>query len=282
MFKIGDFSRIARVSCRLLRYYDELGLLKPAIVDATSGYRFYSAAQLTQLNRILVLKELGLSLEQIAHAIADGVSSGELRAMLALRRSDVERSLAAEADRLRQIEARIAELDAADAPVDDVLIRSEPAHRVLTVRRTSCSFAEVRDVIGQLVQQLPRKTPPGMLGAMIAIAHSTEFEPDVLDVELGFVVHGDFENAAQAHFGMPLQLRELPATPHLAACVRVGLPENAHRITGRIGRFAAANGYALAGPGREIFLKPPRIDRMEEAVVEMQFPLQRHAVSHAG
>jgi DNA-binding transcriptional MerR regulator len=51
MFKIGDFSRIARVSCRLLRYYDEIGLLKPAIVDRSSGYRFYSAAQLQQLNR---------------------------------------------------------------------------------------------------------------------------------------------------------------------------------------------------------------------------------------
>jgi DNA-binding transcriptional MerR regulator len=281
MFKIGDFSRIARVSCRLLRYYDELGLLKPAIVDATSGYRFYSAAQLTQLNRILVLKELGLSLEQIAHAIADGVSSSDLRAMLTLRRSDVERTLAAEADRLRQIEARIAELDAADAPVDDVRIRSEPAHRVLTMRRTSGSFAEVRDMIRQLAQQLPRKMPPGMLGAMIAIAHSTEFEPDVLDVELGFVVRGNVDNAVQADFGMPVQIRELAATPYLAACVRVGLPENAHRITSRIGRFAEANGYALAGPSREMFLKPPQVDRMEEAVVEMQFPLQQYAASHS-
>jgi DNA-binding transcriptional MerR regulator len=62
MFKIGDFSRIARVSCRLLRYYDELGLLRPTLVDRDSGYRYYSASQLQQLNRILVLKELGLSL----------------------------------------------------------------------------------------------------------------------------------------------------------------------------------------------------------------------------
>src|SRR5262245_12572379 len=65
MFRIGEFSRIARVSCRLLRYYDEIGLFTPARIEQASGYRYYSAAQLPRLNRILVLRELGLSLEQI-------------------------------------------------------------------------------------------------------------------------------------------------------------------------------------------------------------------------
>src|SRR6516162_5368086 len=100
MFKIGDFSRIARVSCRLLRYYDELGLLKPAIVDRVSGYRYYSASQHPQLDRILVLKELGLSLEQVAKATTKALSVDEMRAMLLVRRSDVEQALTAESERL--------------------------------------------------------------------------------------------------------------------------------------------------------------------------------------
>src|SRR5262245_4426371 len=61
MFKIGEFSRIARVSARLLRYYDELGLLKPGVVDATTGYRYYTSSQLLRLNRILVLRDLGFT-----------------------------------------------------------------------------------------------------------------------------------------------------------------------------------------------------------------------------
>src|SRR5262245_24704386 len=69
VFKIGDFSRIARVSCRLLRYYDEIGLLKPGSIERDTGYRYYSASQLPRLNRILVLKELGLSLEEIARVL---------------------------------------------------------------------------------------------------------------------------------------------------------------------------------------------------------------------
>jgi effector-binding domain-containing protein len=61
----------------------------------------------------------------------------------------------------------------------------------------------------------------------------------------------------------------------MAACVRVGLPEHAHLITARISRFVASNGYRLAGPSREVFLERPRPDRMESAVVEMQFPVEK-------
>ena len=70
---------------------------------------------------------------------------------------------------------------------------------------------------------------------------------------------------------------ELPAIERMATCVRIGLPERAHLITGRIGMFLEANGYGLAGPSREVFLQPPRLDRMEESVVEMQYPVTKIA-----
>jgi effector-binding domain-containing protein len=61
----------------------------------------------------------------------------------------------------------------------------------------------------------------------------------------------------------------------MVVCVRVGLPEYAHLVTGKIARFVELNGFRLAGPGREVFLRPPRAERMEESVVEMQFPVER-------
>ena len=79
MFRIGDFSKIAQVSGRLLRYYDEIGLLSPEFTDPQTGYRYYSAQQLPRLNRILVLKELGLSLEQIARLLEQNTSADEIR-----------------------------------------------------------------------------------------------------------------------------------------------------------------------------------------------------------
>jgi DNA-binding transcriptional MerR regulator len=276
VFRIGEFSRIARVSARLLRFYDELGLLEPGVVDPASGYRFYTASQLHRLNRILVLKDLGLSLEQIGRVIDQVASADQLRAMLLMRRSDAERAVALEAARLRQIEARIAQLDAgAESGFEDVLIRAEPARRVLTMRDTLGSFVEARGLIGQLALTLPKHVPRDSLGMLIGIAHSAEFEPDAIDVELGFVLNGEPPVTLPVLGSRRFAVRELAAQPHMAVCVRVGLPEHAHLITGKIGRFVEANGYRLAGASREVFLELPRADRMEEAVVEMQFPVER-------
>lgn len=276
MFRIGDFSRIARVSCRLLRYYDELGLLKPAVIDRETGYRFYSASQLPQLNRILVLKELGLSLEQVAQVIDSNISATELRAMLLIRRADVERALDAESDRLRQIEARISQIDSdGHLSVDDVVIRDEPAKKVLALRKIVPSFSAARDVIRQLLDSVPKKISKATLGPLVAIAHSREFELDAIDVEFGYVLNHDLDATVPLDDGAKMRVRELPRVERMAVCVRVGLPELAHLITAKIGQFVEANGYILAGPSREVFLQPPRLDRMDESIVEMQFPIEK-------
>ena len=62
MFRIGDFSKVSRVSIRVLRHYDELGMLKPAQVDSQTGYRYYTADQLQRLNRVLAFREMGFPL----------------------------------------------------------------------------------------------------------------------------------------------------------------------------------------------------------------------------
>src|SRR5262245_17827769 len=91
MIKIGEFSKLVQVPVPTLRYYDQLGLLKPVEVDRWSGYRYYSASQLPRLHRILALKGLGFSLEQIAVVLADGVTPEQMRGMLRLRRSEERR-----------------------------------------------------------------------------------------------------------------------------------------------------------------------------------------------
>jgi DNA-binding transcriptional MerR regulator len=101
MFRIGEFAQIAQVSTRQLRFYDQLGLLQPVRADAQTGYRYYSIRQLPRLNSILALKELGLSLEQIAPLLKDAISTAELRGMLTMKRAQVEQALHEEAARLR-------------------------------------------------------------------------------------------------------------------------------------------------------------------------------------
>ena len=82
MLKIGDFSKMVRVPVPTLRYYDQVGLLKPIEVDRFTGYRYYSASQLPRLHRILALKGLGFSLEQIGAVLDEGLTPEQISGML--------------------------------------------------------------------------------------------------------------------------------------------------------------------------------------------------------
>jgi DNA-binding transcriptional MerR regulator len=280
MFRIGDFSRIARVSARLLRFYDEIGLFVPAHADGQTGYRYYAIEQLAELNRILVLKELGFNLDQVRDILRSKVAPSELRNMLLLRRNDVEQSLAMETRRLQQIETRIAQLENEGAlSADDVIVREEPAHEILSIRRTVPSFAAARGLILELGDLARPLLPRGSAPALIGIAHSPQFEQDDIDVEFVFVIDG--LRCSDGH-GHPLTRRILEGVERMAICVRVGLPEDAHLVTAKIGRYLAANGESMAGPGRELFLKPPNPERMQESVVEMQFAIEPGAASATG
>ena len=79
MLKIGDFSRLSFVSIKTLRYYDEFGLLAPVRVDESTGYRYYTADQAPRLNRILALKDLGLSLEEIKRLLDEKIGRASCR-----------------------------------------------------------------------------------------------------------------------------------------------------------------------------------------------------------
>src|SRR5580704_539096 len=124
MFSIGEFARHGRVSVRMLRHYDAMGLLRPACVDAGTGYRFYQASQLAELNRIIALKDLGFTLQQVQAILAEQVSAAELRGMLKLRRAEIHAQIEAETTRLARVEARLLTIeDEARAPTDGVVIK---------------------------------------------------------------------------------------------------------------------------------------------------------------
>src|SRR5271166_396140 len=105
MFSLGEFARHGRVSVRMLRHYDAAGLLRPARVDPASGYRFYAASQLARLNRIIALKDLGFTLEQVRAMLDEQVSGEQLRGMLWLRQAGLQSQIAADTSRLAQVGA---------------------------------------------------------------------------------------------------------------------------------------------------------------------------------
>jgi hypothetical protein len=151
----------------------------------------------------------------------------------------------------------------------------------LSLRRAVPSFGAARELILELRDHARRLLPKGHPEALIAIAHSPQFEQDEIDVEFGCVLKDELELKGGIRAGSVVKLRELEGVERMAVCVRVGLPEDAHLVTAKIGRFLEASGDMLAGPSREVFLQPPDLDRMHEAVVEMQFPIRPRASDEA-
>jgi DNA-binding transcriptional MerR regulator len=277
MFRIGEFSRIARVSGRLLRYYDGIGLLSPGRVDPATGYRYYTADQLADLNRILALKDLGLSLDEVARLLQGDVSAQEIRGMLTLKKVELERSLSEDAARLRNIESRLLQIEEQGGMQDyDVILKSAEAQPYLALRRTFQSFDSVVATVGAIAQQVGRRLPDSIKGDLVVVAHS-DFEEEALDLEIGYVVkHADVAPPRVA--GLDLAMRELPPAPSLATLVRRGPGHQSHIAYGALGLWMSAHRYRIDGPSREILLELPfQRPGQEEMVMEVQFPVTQAA-----
>ena len=131
MFSIGDLARSGRVSVRMLRHYDTIGLLRPASVDPFTGYRSYAVEQLTRLNRVVALKDLGFTLDQVAAIVDDDIDSDELRGMLRLRRAELRDQIAADTARLARVEARLRVIEREDVMSEEVEIKTVPARKTI-------------------------------------------------------------------------------------------------------------------------------------------------------
>lgn len=116
MLRIGEFARVANVSIKLLRHYDEIGLLSAHATDRSTGYRYYSVTQLALLNRLLVYRSLGFSLKEIRRLVRAETSPGDLRDMLTQRRASLAAGISAQRARLDEVEARIAQIDREGCP----------------------------------------------------------------------------------------------------------------------------------------------------------------------
>ena len=79
MLKISEFAKLCNTSEKTLRFYDKVGVLKAEYIHPDNGYRYYSRAQIEQYNRIVELKEVGFTLEEIRSRFLDADNETILR-----------------------------------------------------------------------------------------------------------------------------------------------------------------------------------------------------------
>lgn len=278
MFRIGEFAQIAQVSGRQLRFYDQLGLLAPARIDPRTGYRYYSIRQLPRLNSILALKELGLSLEQIGPLLEKALSPAELRAMLTMKRAQLEQSLREEETRLRHIESRIAQIDRQGGIEDyDVVVKSVASMPFLSLRCACENMDEVVRMVRTVAEDGSRLIRPSLRDRLIVVARN-DHDDEKLDLEIGFSLTRASNAVVRMSGDCLLRAGELPAVDTMATIVRPGTNAASHTSFGAVGMWIEANGYQIAGPCREVFLEPiTGPPGFEGALVEIQFPVREAA-----
>jgi DNA-binding transcriptional MerR regulator len=271
MLTIGDFARHGHVSVRMLRHYDAIGLLRPAHVDQSSGYRFYQAAQLSRLNRIVALKDLGFTLQQVQAILDEDFSAGELRGMLRLRRAELEAALAATVSGLAQVEARLRLIENEDSmPQEDVIIRQLPAIRLAELSGTAASFSP--DDTGPLITRLSGELCRRLDFAGIAPAglRTVYFETPG-EGDYGIVVHVGLPVSPVVTGGQDFQVVSLPPVERAATIVHRGMVHGFLSTSQLLVRWVDAHGYRFDGHAREVTLTFS--ENPEECAAELQAPV---------
>ncbi|MEV3860788.1 MerR family transcriptional regulator [Streptomyces sp. NPDC050095] len=267
MFTIGDFARHGRVSVRMLRHYDATGLLHPARVDPATGYRHYTAAQLARLNRIIALKDLGFTLQQVGEILDEKVDAEQLRAMLRMRRADLAAEMAAAAGRLAQVEARLRSIESeGHMPTEDVVIKHLPSLRVAELTAVAPDFDTIGSVIQPLYEELfQRLGAAGIQPTGPGVARYEDAEGG------GVLIHAGVEVAAAPRDDDGLRVLDLPPVERAATLVHRGSMEGVLTSIQTLARWIDAHGHRSAGYPREINLECP--ENRDDWVTELQEPL---------
>lgn len=278
MLSIGDFARLGRVSVRMLRHYDALGLLPPARVDALTGYRSYDAAQLSRLNRIVALKDLGFTLQQVQSILDDKVSTGELRGMLRLRQAELQTQISADTARLAQVEARLRIIESEGAmPADDVQIKRIPPARVAELAATAASFEpeSITPVIGPLCERLFRDLDrAGVAPAGPNLAYYEHAPGD----DSAVVVHAAVPVNAEPGGPHRLTITDLPAIEQAATIVHRGPMDTVMSTLQTLAHWIDGNGYRSVGFNRELYIRYGCGDPADW-VTELQEPVEAYGGS---
>jgi effector-binding domain-containing protein len=262
LLPIGRFSKATRLSVKALRHYDELGLLRPAFVDPSSGYRYYRPAQANQAEAIRILRSVEMPLEEIAALLAE--AGGEpVAKRLAMHRERLEARL----DEHRRMLAFLQRLlDKEDVMPYEVTVKELPAQPVAATRTTTTLreiFTTISDGVHAILDELGRQgiEPAGPL-QVVYHADQVLDEETSAPIEICFPVVAGFEATGELAGG--------PAAVTVHRGPYAEITPAYHTVSGWI----HDHGHELAGGPREVYLNDPGQTDEADLLTEVQWPIR--------
>ncbi|MBC7878842.1 MAG: MerR family transcriptional regulator [Anaerolineales bacterium] len=281
MFKIGEFSRLSRVSVRMLRHYDQLGLLTPSQTDSFTGYRYYSADQLPRLNRILALRDLGFSLEQIAGMLNEDVSTEQLFGMLKFKRGEVQQQMQEEQERLARLEARIRQMNESKHEIYDVILRDVESELVATYREVAADDNRIQQIFDKVEIYVEAHEGARADKPPFTIYYDDEYRDAEIDCEVAVPLKYPIPESES------IRVRQTPKLFNMACVVHVGNYSSIYQPYNALLGWIESNGYQMKGPIREVYLRygtstlefalPPTYlsDDQDQYVTELQLMVEK-------
>lgn len=271
MLKIGEFSKMSRISIRMLRHYDEIGLLKPETVDAFTGYRYYKEVQLVQVGRIQALKNMGFGLGVIQEILDQYSNPAELERFLAVRSQELEAQAQAVNQRLQILDSTMKWLRKDGNIMGyDVSLKTIPELYVASVRQVIPTYADE----GSLWKILMEETGGMHLQSSspsyhMALYHDGEYKEQDVDVEIRKSVIGAYSDTEHVKF------KTLPAV-QVASATFKGSYEQISQVNVAVAEWIADNGYEYAGLAFNIYhVSPGETKNPEEYVTEICYPVKK-------
>ncbi len=273
MFKIGDFAKLNKLSVKTLRYYDELGLLKPIKVVDQSGYRYYSARQIPRLNRILALKDLGFSLNKIAEIIDSDLGTDVVLKLLDEKKAEVLHSIQCEQDRLIKLERIIGRIKEDDSFMlnYDVILKQTDSQKMAALRDIIEDYSKQHYLWQELITHLNRQNAK-IAGPCIATYYDNGYKESDVDIEVMQCIARDIRETDR------IKIKELPAVDTAACVIHKGKYEAVGLAYNVIAKWIEENGYRVAGPNRELYFEGEwSTDNPDEYITEIQIPVEKNA-----
>jgi len=269
MLKIGDFSRLSRVSVKALRYYDEIGLLKPVEVDRFTGYRYYSADQLPRLNRIVTLKDLGLSLEEVSQLLDESLTADRTMAILRGKQTEIEQRLLDGQGQLAKLEEWLKTVEKeVKMPAYEVVIKKVDRQTVVSVRDVIPTYGDVGQLFGEVFGYLGSQGV-NPIGPPLAIYHDGEYREQDVDAEVAVPVAGKVPGNKRVKY------QELPAVAQMACAIHKGDYGGIGQAYNAVMSWVDKNGYRVTDCNREVYLQGPGQGDPASYVTEIQFPVEK-------
>ena len=273
MLKIGDFSKLAQVSVKTLRYYGKLGLLEPAWIDRFTGYRHYALDQLPRLNRILALKDLGFSLEQIKRMLRENLPAAELRGMVQIKYAELERLVDAEQARLTRVAARLQQIEQeGEMPAYEVVLKPIPPQQVAGIRDKVSDYSRIGLLLNELRAHLQdSRISPDAASPFMALYYDREHNDRHIDIEAAVALSQPLRPSGRA------VVHELSGVETMACTFHQGSYETLPGAYGALVEWVESNGYRIDGPNRDLYLRGPgSTAEATQYVTEVQFPVARN------